>query len=293
MEEFVKQASPVPLRPCKHTLYSNLALSPEASSGCLNRNKLFAAPSRSLRKVFLFNILKTRLFAPCSPQQFLGLQPATGSPGVVSLLVTPHLTSPHSLHSSREAVTFPTPPAATRTRQTGRFLLPACLHLFEVQTPVDYKQKQPWKRCHPSWFSKGIQNNHVVSLFYFTVLKHQNQMQSFWLAQILLFIYQSQGQRFSICRRASTSLAGRWNHTSADYLSMLSSTGHPLVWTQARLNSMTLLQNIAQHHVSLTGIYYQHKRSIFLSENLKFNKTWLWLLTWSSEKIRAPCGWQI
>lgn len=145
LEEFVKQTSPVPLCPCKHTLYSNLALSPEASSGCLNRSKLFAAPSSSLRKVFLFNILKTRLFAPCSPQQFLGLQPATGSPGVVSLLVTPHLMPPHSLHSSGEAVTFPTPPAATGTRQTGRFLLPACLHLFEVQTPVDYKRKKKKK----------------------------------------------------------------------------------------------------------------------------------------------------
>lgn len=85
LEGFVNQTSPVPLCPCRHSLFSNRALSPEASSGCLNRSKLFAVPSRSLRKACLFTILKPGLFAPGSPQQRLSLLPATVSPGAAGL----------------------------------------------------------------------------------------------------------------------------------------------------------------------------------------------------------------
>lgn len=103
LEGFVNQTSPAPLCPCRHTLFSNLAPSPEASSECLNRNKLLVVPSRSLQEVLLFNILETRLFGPCSPQQSLSLQPATGSPGVVSPPATPPMEGPHAQHSSLPA----------------------------------------------------------------------------------------------------------------------------------------------------------------------------------------------
>lgn len=119
LERFVNQTSLVPLSPCRYTVFSDLALSPEASSGCLNRNKLFAVPSRSLQKVFLFSILKTRLCSPCSSQQPLSLQPTTGSSCPAQLAAC------KLVQYSQD--------------KANRQVSPACLHLFEVQTPVDYK----------------------------------------------------------------------------------------------------------------------------------------------------------
>lgn len=133
LEGFVNQTSPVPLCPCRHSLFSNRALSPEASSGCLNRSKLFAVPSRSLRKACLFTILKPGLFAPGSPQQRLSLLPTTASPGAAGLRLQRGATG--AQHGSlpagwRDAAQ---PAGCSRDEATGRFLLPACPHLFEAQ----------------------------------------------------------------------------------------------------------------------------------------------------------------
>jgi len=128
LKGFVNQTSPVPPYPCRHILFSNLALSAEASSGCLNRNKLFAVPSRSLRKAFLFNILKTRLFAPCSPQQSLGPRLATGSPGAASLPATPHLRAPQAQHCLLPARWGDIPhPAGHNQDKANRQAPPVCL----------------------------------------------------------------------------------------------------------------------------------------------------------------------
>lgn len=155
LEGFVNQTSPVPLCPCRHTLFSNLAPSPEASSECLNRNKLLAVPSRSLQEVLLFNILETRLFGPSaihSPQQSLSLQPATGSPGVVSPPATPPLKGPHAQHSSlparRSGILHP---ASWDQDKANRQVPPA-----RPPTPLwstdssRLQTKKKWKRCHPS-----------------------------------------------------------------------------------------------------------------------------------------------
>lgn len=157
--------------PCRQILLSNLALSPEVFSGCLNCSKLFAFHLGHHENSFFLTSSMKACFLPALSA--ICHQSATSSqllsPLVIptwGLLILSTAWWPRSMLYSYLAI--------ARTRQTGKFPLPA-----PSPWSTSYNRLQTEKEIEANHHSllQWIQNNMMVGLLYFPMLQHWNQMQ--------------------------------------------------------------------------------------------------------------------